>query len=159
METSIKWSKKVAYIRQQNCTNYITFNLRQVIFFRPQRKIKSCKCTKVLPAIGLNNNCHDKLIILELKILLKVKIKSTDVMSWYEYLFKLHVMSTNSSQIEWRDLASFTSPHSQKSNTRQTQKILLNFMRQKTYNKRFTEKEWKTLAYDVMSHETFPIHH
>jgi hypothetical protein len=57
------------------------FQFKASYILQTTEKKKSCKCTKVLPAIGLNNNCHDKLIILELKILLKVKIKSTDVMS------------------------------------------------------------------------------
>jgi hypothetical protein len=55
------------------------FQFKASIFFRAHQKNKSCKCTKVLPAMVINNNCHDKLIILELKIL-QVKIKNTNVM-------------------------------------------------------------------------------
>jgi hypothetical protein len=94
------------------------FQFKASYILQTTEKKKSCKCTKVLPAIGLNNNCHDKLIILELKIL-KVKIKSTDVMSWYEYLLvQIHVMSTNIPQIEmtWFSLI-YISPFTKKQYT------------------------------------------
>lgn len=56
-------------------------------------------------------------------------------------LVQIHVMSTNSSQIEWRDLASFTSPHSQKKQYTPNSKKSFKFyeakdVQQKIYRKR-----------------------